>query len=104
MFYTLKVNGTGLLIHQVNLNNSRYRHDPEGSIHERTSLLYGSLQKINTMSSIITVADAYQVETPCVKKSSFLQSVFNCVNILIGVGILALPLGMKVCIYTYLNQ
>lgn len=30
------------------------------------------------------------------KKSSFLQSIFNSINILIGVGILALPLGFKV--------
>lgn len=74
----------------------RYRRDSEGTLGEGTSLLYPSLQKVNTMVSIMTVADVYQQEIPSVKKSSFVQSVFNCINILIGVGILALPLGFKV--------
>ena len=33
-----------------------------------------------------------------VPRSSFLQSVFNSTNILLGIGILAMPLGFKVSI------
>lgn len=53
---------------------------------------------MNTGASVLTVADTYhqEVASTTVKKSSFLQSVFNSINILIGVGILALPLGFKV--------
>lgn len=42
----------------------------------------------------MTVADSYHTSS---KKSTFMQSVFNSINILLGVGILALPLGFKVC-------
>lgn len=41
-----------------------------------------------------TIADHHQP----VAKSSFWQAVFNSTNILMGVGILALPLGFKVCV------
>ncbi|CAO3627268.1 unnamed protein product [Mucor hiemalis] len=74
-------------------NQSTSRRNSEGTVHERTALLAGSLQKVNTCSSVMTVADNYpHVSHP---KSSFTQSIFNSINILIGVGILALPLGFK---------
>lgn len=45
-----------------------------------------------------TIADHHQH----VAKSTFLQAVFNSTNVLMGVGILALPLGFKV-IYVCVN-
>ncbi|KAI9259221.1 transmembrane amino acid transporter protein-domain-containing protein [Helicostylum pulchrum] len=68
------------------------RRNSEGTIHERTPL-FPSLQKVDTCGSVMTVADNYPHETHA--KSSFTQSIFNSINILIGVGILALPLGFK---------
>lgn len=35
------------------------------------------------------------------KKSSFIQSVFNAVNVLVGVGILALPLSFRIAGWLY---
>lgn len=43
----------------------------------------------------MTVADNYHLSSTN-QKSTFLQSIFNSINILLGVGILALPLGFKV--------
>ncbi|KAI9363156.1 transmembrane amino acid transporter protein-domain-containing protein [Pilaira anomala] len=68
------------------------RRNSEGTIHERTPL-FPSLQKVSTCTSIMTAADNYPHETH--PRSSFTQSIFNSINILIGVGILALPLGFK---------
>ncbi|SAM03485.1 hypothetical protein [Absidia glauca] len=81
-----------------------------GTLHdERTSLLggYPQLDKVYSgHSHISTIADTYQ-DPPNHRnhhhrqqeqqhlKSNFLQSVFNSINILSGVGILALPLGFK---------
>ncbi|EIE89773.1 hypothetical protein RO3G_14484 [Rhizopus delemar RA 99-880] len=62
--------------------------------HETSPLLYPSLQKLNTNQSIMTVADNYHLSSTN-QKSTFLQSIFNSINILLGVGILALPLGFK---------
>lgn len=73
------------------------------------------LDKIMSTHSISTVADDYRLvaavsKEPLTghttaafdehKKSSFAQSIFNSINILLGVGILALPLGFKVCYHT----
>ncbi|KAI9476164.1 MAG: transmembrane amino acid transporter protein-domain-containing protein [Benjaminiella poitrasii] len=78
-------------------HESTSRRNSEGTLHERTSLLYPSLQKINSCTSVVTVADSYSLhqQPHTISKSSFLQSIFNSINILIGVGILALPLGFK---------
>lgn len=73
------------------------------------------LDKVMTTHSIATVADDYRLASAISrdpytttggvsavvalddhKKSSFAQSIFNSINILLGVGILALPLGFKV--------
>lgn len=77
-------------------NQSTSRRNSEGTLHERTPLLFPSLQKVDTCASVLTVADSYPLQHGYQKKSSFLQSIFNSINILIGVGILALPLGFKV--------
>ncbi|KAI8639218.1 transmembrane amino acid transporter protein-domain-containing protein [Parasitella parasitica] len=76
-------------------NQSSSRRNSEGTLHERTPLLFPSLQKVDTCASVMTVADSYPQQHVIPKKSSFLQSIFNSINILIGVGILALPLGFK---------
>ncbi|KAG2200812.1 hypothetical protein INT47_001343 [Mucor saturninus] len=70
------------------------RRNSDGTIHERTPL-FPNLQKIDTCNSIMTVADNYPSTQVTHAKSSFTQSIFNSINILIGVGILALPLGFK---------
>ncbi|KAI8391743.1 transmembrane amino acid transporter protein-domain-containing protein [Radiomyces spectabilis] len=63
----------------------------DGTLHERSSLLFHSLDKVVTASTIATMAD----RASAVGKSSFFQSIFNSINILVGVGILSLPLGFK---------
>lgn len=65
---------------------------------EHSSLLFSHLDKVLSTRSIGTVADDYRYEPHPVatQKSSFTQSIFNSINILIGIGILALPLGFKV--------
>lgn len=68
-------------------------------LNEHSSLLFSHLDKVLSVRSVGTVADDYRYEPhpPMVtKKSSFTQSIFNSINILIGIGILALPLGFKV--------
>lgn len=52
------------------------------------------LDKVVSSRSIATVADEY-ISPVIIKKSSYTQSIFNSINILLGVGILALPLGFK---------
>ncbi|KAI7905656.1 transmembrane amino acid transporter protein-domain-containing protein [Cokeromyces recurvatus] len=90
--------------HQESMAGSR--RNSEGTLHERMSLLYPSLQKRKSCASAITVADSYlssshintitsNNSSGSSSKSSFLQSIFNSINILIGIGILALPLGFK---------
>ncbi|CAO3606986.1 unnamed protein product [Mucor fragilis] len=76
-------------------NQSTSRRNSEGTLHERTPLLFPSLHKVDSCASVMTVADSYPQQHVTAKKSSFLQSIFNSINILIGVGILALPLGFK---------
>ncbi|KAI8065213.1 transmembrane amino acid transporter protein-domain-containing protein [Gongronella butleri] len=72
---------------------SVYEYHPPNAIgappaHERSSLLgYTPVDKVSTGQSSVCLLDP--------KKSSFTQSVFNSINILAGVGILALPLGFK---------
>lgn len=68
-----------------------------GNAHEQSSLLFSHLDKVLSVRSVATLADDYRFEAhPVVsKKSSFTQSIFNSINILIGIGILALPLGFK---------
>lgn len=77
---------------------------------ERTSLFMSDIDKVLSTHSVATVADDYRLASvissdhqsmsPAMmddrKKSSFAQSIFNSINILLGVGILALPLGFKV--------
>lgn len=68
-------------------------------LNEHSSLLFSHLDKVLSVRSVGTVADDYRYEphpTIVTKKSSFTQSIFNSINILIGIGILALPLGFKV--------
>ncbi|KAI8370468.1 transmembrane amino acid transporter protein-domain-containing protein [Radiomyces spectabilis] len=65
---------------------------------ERASLLFSNLDKVLTSHSVATFADEYRFDahgSSSGKKSSFTQSIFNSINILIGIGILALPLGFK---------
>ncbi|KAI7908238.1 transmembrane amino acid transporter protein-domain-containing protein [Cokeromyces recurvatus] len=68
-----------------------------GTSNEHSSLLFSHLDKVLSTRSVGTVADDYRYEPhpPIAKKSSFTQSIFNSINILIGIGILALPLGFK---------
>ena len=91
---------------------SSYHYQRRPSSHmERTSLLMSDIDKVLSTHSVATVADDYRLAnvlssdqppsiTPAMmedqKKSSFAQSIFNSINILLGVGILALPLGFKV--------
>ncbi|KAI9498695.1 transmembrane amino acid transporter protein-domain-containing protein [Zychaea mexicana] len=86
---------------------------------ERTSLFMTGLDRVMSTQTIATVADDYRqfatpissihhhsyhdansTATPAIyedhHKSSFAQSIFNSINILLGVGILALPLGFKI--------
>jgi hypothetical protein len=82
---------------RYNNQSTTSRRNSDGTIHERTPLIFPSLQKVDTCSSIMTVADNYpSTNLHHINKSSFTQSIFNSINILIGVGILALPLGFKV--------
>ncbi|KAI9361392.1 transmembrane amino acid transporter protein-domain-containing protein [Pilaira anomala] len=77
---------------------SRIESGPSGSNPtEHSSLLFSHLDKVLSTRSIGTVADDYRYEPHPVaaQKSSFTQSIFNSINILIGIGILALPLGFK---------
>ncbi|CAO3655920.1 unnamed protein product [Mucor fragilis] len=77
---------------------SRIESGPSTSAaNEHSSLLFSHLDKVLSTRSVGTVADDYRFEAhpPAVKKSSFTQSIFNSINILIGIGILALPLGFK---------
>ena len=76
------------------------------------------LDRVMSTQTIATVADDYRLAAVAsisgssqyatahdntatiyedtIHKSSFSQSIFNSINILLGVGILALPLGFKV--------
>ncbi|KAI8332178.1 transmembrane amino acid transporter protein-domain-containing protein [Choanephora cucurbitarum] len=81
---------------------SRIESGPGGAsssvLNEHSSLLFSHLDKVLSTRSIATVADDYRYEPhppTTTKKSSFTQSIFNSINILIGIGILALPLGFK---------
>ncbi|KAI8881930.1 hypothetical protein K501DRAFT_334402 [Backusella circina FSU 941] len=69
------------------------RRNSLGTLNEETPL-FPKLQAVTTCNSVLTVADNYPVDV-IYSKSSFLQSVFNSINILIGVGILSLPLAFK---------
>ncbi|KAI7872399.1 transmembrane amino acid transporter protein-domain-containing protein [Spinellus fusiger] len=64
----------------------------------RASLMFTHLDKVLTSHSIASVAEEYQIDphgSYSLQKSSFTQSIFNSINILMGIGILALPLGFK---------
>ncbi|KAI8067685.1 transmembrane amino acid transporter protein-domain-containing protein [Gilbertella persicaria] len=80
---------------------SRIESGPGGSsstMNEHASLLFSHLDKVLSTRSVGTVAEDYRYEPhppTSSKKSSFTQSIFNSINILIGIGILALPLGFK---------
>ncbi|CAO3590992.1 unnamed protein product [Absidia cylindrospora] len=84
-------------------DGSSSRRNSVGTLNEQTSLLYPQLGKVYTGTSYVsTIADIYeediineQHQSSHHTKSNFLQSVFNSINILAGVGILALPLGFK---------
>ncbi|KAG0184353.1 hypothetical protein DFQ28_011349 [Apophysomyces sp. BC1034] len=84
-------------------SQARSRHDirdrelSQDTVHEQASLLYPSLSKVHTNASLATVADTYAADLRIhlAKKSTFFQSLFNSVNVLVGIGILALPLGFK---------
>lgn len=77
---------------------SRLSRIESGPSNENTALLFSHLDKVLSVRSICTVADEYRYEPHpmAAEKSSFTQSIFNSINILIGIGILALPLGFKV--------
>ncbi|CAO3616020.1 unnamed protein product [Cunninghamella echinulata] len=72
------------------------RKNSIGTLHdERTSLLgYTQLDKVLTATSQNSVMTVLTVNLSHLK-STFIQSVFNSINILAGVGILALPLAFK---------
>jgi vesicular inhibitory amino acid transporter len=80
---------------------SRIESGPSASVHEHSSLLFSHLDKVLSTRSIGTLADEsrYEPHPPAAKKSSFTQSTFNSINILIGIGILALPLGFKASLF-----
>ncbi|KAL0094250.1 transmembrane amino acid transporter protein-domain-containing protein [Phycomyces blakesleeanus] len=74
------------------------RVDSSGTANDRSSLMFSHLDKVLTSQSIATIADDYRMDphgSPSLHKSSYTQSIFNSINILIGIGILALPLGFK---------
>jgi hypothetical protein len=70
------------------------RRRPSSSTLSEHTPLFPSLQKVSTCTSVMTAADNYPVDVSM--KSSFLQSTFNSINILIGVAILTLPVALKV--------
>lgn len=53
----------------------------------------GDLAKVLTTDTMMTLAAERSASA---KKSTFAQSLFNSTNILIGIGILAMPLALKV--------
>ncbi|ORZ13655.1 transmembrane amino acid transporter protein-domain-containing protein [Absidia repens] len=59
---------------------------------------FPSLSRHTTLGTLI-LRDEYnedvQHQTHSIPQSSFLQSVFNSVNVLVGIGVLALPLGIR---------
>ncbi|KAI8138353.1 transmembrane amino acid transporter protein-domain-containing protein [Fennellomyces sp. T-0311] len=61
--------------------------------------LFPSLSRHTTVGSVLSQQLLQQYEdtsfTPAPPRSTFLQSVFNAVNVLIGIGILALPLAFR---------
>jgi hypothetical protein len=85
--------------------SNNYGSSTSNAVNEHSSLLFSHLDKVLSVRSVGTVADDYRYEPPHIavsKKSSFTQSIFNSINILIGIGILALPLGFKVSVLFYL--
>ncbi|KAI8369827.1 transmembrane amino acid transporter protein-domain-containing protein [Choanephora cucurbitarum] len=58
------------------------------------------LSRHTTVGSIIS-QQFVSADKPSYGKSSFVQSVFNAVNVLVGVGILALPLSMRLAGWVY---
>ncbi|KAG1453008.1 hypothetical protein G6F56_007674 [Rhizopus delemar] len=72
------------------------RNESGAGASEHAPLLFSQLDKVLSTRSVGTVADDYRLEVTAVtKKSSYTQSIFNSINILMGIGILALPLGFK---------
>ncbi|KAI8069631.1 transmembrane amino acid transporter protein-domain-containing protein [Gongronella butleri] len=63
---------------------------------ERPSLYFSQLDQVLSRHS--TIADVQSLlvhDVAPLKKSSFSQSIFNSINILMGVGIIALPMGFR---------
>ncbi|KAI8369672.1 transmembrane amino acid transporter protein-domain-containing protein [Blakeslea trispora] len=58
------------------------------------------LSRHTTVGSIIS-QQFVSTDKPSYNKSNFIQSVFNAVNVLVGVGILALPLSMRLAGWVY---
>ncbi|KAJ8655868.1 hypothetical protein O0I10_008532 [Lichtheimia ornata] len=80
-------------IHGDLLERNDTQHDDVDSTHK---LLVGRTYSFPSLSRHTTVASALVDITQDVSaRSTFLQSVFNAVNVLIGIGILALPLAFR---------
>ncbi|KAF7726981.1 hypothetical protein EC973_008176 [Apophysomyces ossiformis] len=52
---------------------------------------FTSLSRHTTVASVLS----YQFGTQDLRRSTFIQSVFNSINLLVGIGILALPLAFR---------
>lgn len=80
-------------IHGDLLERNDTQHDDVDSTHK---LLVGRTYSFPSLSRHTTVASALVDITQDVSaRSTFLQSVFNAVNVLVGIGILALPLAFR---------
>lgn len=95
-------------------NNKVYRTFSEQTTDMMHHTAYSSFEPLSrhtTVASIIsqqlclvpsTIDQKHpQGEMRCADKSSFVQSVFNAVNVLVGVGILALPLSLRLAGWLY---
>lgn len=56
---------------------------------------FPSLSRHTTVGSVMTCYSGLGPVSEYVPRSNFIQSVFNAVNVLIGIGILALPLAFR---------
>lgn len=64
------------------------------TLSQRTATTTTAYQDFPDLSRHTTLASVLQPDVS-EKRSSFIQSVFNAVNVLVGIGILAMPLAMR---------
>ncbi|KAI8079960.1 transmembrane amino acid transporter protein-domain-containing protein [Halteromyces radiatus] len=63
--------------------------------------LFPGLSRHTTVASLMSDYNASPISSSTCLRSTFLQSIFNAVNVLIGVGILALPLAFRLAGWVY---